>query len=38
MTESLFNEADQMGIFQVQNHNSIDYDAALKKIGEEIKK
>lgn len=36
MTESLFNEADKMGIFQ--NQNSIDYDAALKKIGEEIKK
>lgn len=35
MAESLFQEADQMGIFQEQG---VDYGAALKKIDEEIKK
>ena len=35
MAESLFQEANQMGIFQEQG---VDYGAALKKIDEEIKK
>lgn len=35
MAESLFQEADQMGIFQEMG---VDYGAALMKIDEEIKK
>jgi hypothetical protein len=35
MAESLFQEADQMGIFKEQG---VDYGAALKRIDEELKK
>jgi hypothetical protein len=35
MAESLFKEADKMGIFQEQG---VDYGAALKRIDDEIKK
>tara|TARA_B100000780_G_C20648772_1_gene258465 strand:+ start:195 stop:452 length:258 start_codon:yes stop_codon:yes gene_type:complete len=40
MAESLFEEADQMGIFKIENMMSggVDYAAALQKIEKELKK
>ena len=38
MAESLFQEADQMGIFQESIAGAVDYSAALKKIESEIAK
>lgn len=40
MAESLFQEADQMGIFKTENlmQGGVDYAAALSKIETEIKK
>jgi len=39
MTESLFAEADQMGIFELNAApDKVDYASALKKVHEEISK
>ena len=40
MAESLFQEANQMGIFKIENmmQGGVDYAAALSKIETEIKK
>ena len=38
MQESLFKEADQMGIFQPNNIGGVDYGEALKKIETAIAK
>ena len=40
MAESLFQEADQMGIFKIENmmNAGVDYAAALQKVERELKK